>query len=358
MDNWCFNKKFIKNTIDKGMTLLKNPIIPLSKRRSVNNEIYIFNEFLNDNFDKIQASSSIHVFKTIEQLKRDTLKIMEKQYNILGRELIILLIRLNETFEFSAYNVLPSGPNLTIEEQSEETLEMYKCYSETFYSKAKKIILNPTPQIHVNYDLDSTSWGFYSQILDMPLLVIDPSESSSVLTRELQKGLEQSIRFRPHQLSKELGSIYFEMLFNDHMFLKYKIFSKEYYDRLYEFKLQLQQISPYLELVLLFSNYKFKMETEWFLECFNDTIPAKYTDTIKYINDEIISNKMQRHIKYCVSFLKAIELREKTHQNKEVGIEELMNCLSMKKERYNAPESGIVLCQNFSEEVYQKSKKY
>ena len=138
MDNWCFNKKFIKNTIDKGMALLKNPIIPLSKRRSVNNEIYIFNEFLNDNFDKIQASSSIHGFKTIEQLKRDTLKIMEKQYNILGRELIVLLIRLNETFEFSAYNVLPSGPNLTLEEQSEETLEMYKCYSETFYSKAKK----------------------------------------------------------------------------------------------------------------------------------------------------------------------------------------------------------------------------
>lgn len=358
MDNWHFDEKFIKNTIDKGKTVLKNPITPLKKRRTINNEIYIFNEFLNGNFDKLETRETDFTFNSVEQLKRVILKNMEKQYKTLGREMIILLLTLNEDLEFSKYNVLQSGPDLTIEEQVEETLEMYQHYSEKFYNNAKRIILNRTPQIHVNYDLDFNSWGFYSSILKMPLLVIDPSESSSILTRELQKMIECSMRVNRHGLSKQLGSIYFEMLFNDQIFWKYGFFSNDYYDKLYEFKLSLQQICPYLELVLLFSNNKFKMETELFLEFFSDLMPAKYTDTIKHINNEIISSKMEDRIMYCVSFLKAIEFRQKTQQNKENGIEEFINCLSMKKERYSVPESGIALCESFSEEVYQKSKKY
>lgn len=358
MDNWYFNEKFIKNTIDKGMVLLKNPIIPLNQRRSIKNDIYIFKEFLSSNFDKVQQSSSNTLFNSVEQLKRVVLKTMEKQYKILGREMISFLITLNETFEIDVYNVLQSGPDLTIEEQAQETLEMYKQYSERLYIEARKIIFNKTPQIHVNYDLDFNSWGFYSCILKEYLLIIDPSESSSVLTRELQKAIEYSMGFNPNYLSDELGSIYFEMLFNDQMFSKYRVFSKEYYDRLCAFKLHLQQISPYLELVLLFSDSKFKIETESFLECFKDLTPIKYEDTIKYINKEIISSKMESSIKYCVSFLKAIEFRKKTHQNKEIGVGEFINCLSAKKEKYSVPESGIVLCKNFSEEVYQKSKKY
>ena len=189
MINWQFDKKFIKNTMNKGFVLLKNPIMSLDKRKTIKNEINIFSNFYKDDFNFYDFSSTKKIFYSIDEIKKYTLKEMEDIYKTLGRDTIVFLLKLNKDFEFASYLVLPSTPELTIEEQAKETLEMYKLYSENFYKEAKKIMLNPEPQIHIRNELDSVSWCFDSNILKLPLLIIDPCESSSVLVRELQKAI-------------------------------------------------------------------------------------------------------------------------------------------------------------------------
>ena len=61
-------------------------------------------------------------------------------------------------------------------------------------------------------------------------------------------------------------------------------------------------ISSYLELILLFSQDKFKVETEEFLECFDEALSIKHMDIIKYINDEIVSSKIQKLITVLIYF--------------------------------------------------------
>lgn len=360
---WQIDPAFLQETITQGYRLLDNPSVSSKRKRTIKNDIIDFNRYLQGDFD-IGENDASNVPKDLEKLKTHILNKMQKQYKKLGPELINWIIDLSYEAIFETYNKehdyqTADITNLTIDEQAELTMENYKKHSPRFYIPAKEIIVNnKIRQIQLVTDKeDCDSYHRRNTINHIPLIIINSKDAPNTLNHETQHGNEEILKYKTPFYYSELGSSYFELLFTDELYKRQGyILEGDCQDKIAETDDLLYLLGEYFRTLLAFANKNFEIPTDEFLSTFieNENISA---DTIEdYLREEIATSEIDEDMDYVFSYLKAIELREKTQDFKGDSALLLDRYNNTRKFRFDIPQNGYAVYERFVQEVKEKTK--
>jgi len=347
MSEWNFNKKDLEKYIKQGEEILKQNLTKL-KREEVIYEIELLEDFIQEHYDYEESESENISFY---RAKTNYLNNMKKIYKELGKETIKWLIALDKEKIFPLIN----SPHLKldIEEQKEYTLKNYEKNSKNSLFVAKQILSPyPTNQIQVCKNLEDSSFSRYISIADLPLIVINPNEGAAILNHELEHAIESTIGYRTNYFYSELGSIFYEILFNNLIYINKSILPKE---RLEDFMVDIEVLSEYFELMLEFAKYDFKVSAVDFKNiCIKtlDLIPNEIDDWL----EEEFDFDYEGEVKYIFSHLKAIELVRFVNHNKDT-LDLIEPYINTKKFYFEADTKKFKIYESYIEEVKQKTLK-
>lgn len=355
MDKYSLDKKYIKKLIIQGEQLLKRKKISSNKKRILKQEIITLNSFLNNDYvvdDETKASDNFI------QLKNKVLEKMKKDYKNFGRYLIEWIIALENANILKESNY-SNISKLSLEEQEEYTIKNYEHNSLILLKEAKKIFSGNNYNQIQQIDEFGYSGCYYSNLGKLSFLFINPAESPWILNHEITHAIENQLNINAHILYKELGPIYFGMLFNDYLFKKQGyLLQGDYEERIDNVSFCLKSVSSYFKTLLAFSKTNFVVSNNRFkkiiLDNYKDDI-INDNNLYSYINEEILNGNIEESMKYLFSFIKAIELYFKKSNYKD-KFEVIEPYIKSKKFILETP-TDYYLYEKYIEENKQKRRK-
>lgn len=358
-NRWCFDKDILRNTMLLGKEKLLSRKLSSRLRQIIKIDIKILDYFLNDNYDIDDASYYIlSIPNDMDKLRDYILIRMEKQYKTLGDEFIRFIIDMSNTYLFDDGIISFVGNSkLSMDERMELTIKNYERNSHKFLGIAKKILLDrDVGQIQV-----ASGYGSYchrDSISHKQFIVIDESSESSVLNHEVEHAIEMYLGYSNNILYDELGSILYEMLFNEVLYDSKGFLDNYNFDfRLNETRLLLDEIAIYFEIMLYFVTRNFNISTNEFVSTFMKYMNRDLDATCDYLRERIASDSIVNSMKYLFSFLKAVELREKYIMNKEAGFFLFEHYLKSKKFNFKLPQDGFCVYDRYVNEMVEKTRK-
>lgn len=355
MSKWNFNLDYLEETIKMGNKMLLDKKLSNKMRKKVIMDINVFKNFISGKYEVPSEKAIYDDNYSFIKLKKFFLKDAKEHYEFLGEELINFIINLKkeDIFNFDNFdfqNVLP------VEKQMELTLENYKKISNDFYKCANELMIDDkVSQIQITHDADS--YCYYSDIVKLPFLIINPSECNNILNHEVQHAIEIMLNLEIPTVFSELGSITLELLFNDKLFEYQNYLSGfDYYDRFDDMSCQLDDLSDYFHLLKKLKTYDFKPNKKEFMDLFSSSIGIKQNDIKLFLIDLLNDCEYDLDICYTLSFLKAIELREQVN-NSNCNLMELLN-QNYTKFNFLIPNDGFKIYERYIDEMKQKTKKY
>lgn len=351
-----FDRKFLKETREKGIRLLKEKNLPAKVLKDIKEDVGMYTRFLAGDFNLVKKP--IMPFSDINTLKSYILLTMAEHYKLFGPELLKWVISLNGEQIFESSEVSCMYSDLSTYEQAENALLLYKKYNKKFYEQALEIYsYKSVCQVQEDYNLISSSYCTFCSITNLPLIVVNPFKAPTVVNHETQHGVEYMLDFNTHELYRELGSIMFELLSLDQLFNRRGfLYLTDYSSRTNEMADSLPFLSKYFELILDFSKDQFNISTDDFLLRVGSKF-SKEENTIQvFLEKELVGNLVDERLEYFFSYLKAIELREEILVNKEVGIERLDGFLRDSRFNFTPPKNGFKVYEKYIRELEQKSR--
>lgn len=342
---WKFNQEEISNYINIYEKLLTKKYLGQTIKEIINEELLILKCFQNKNYDIENFNE-----ETFHQLKLNTLTEMKEIYYLLQENFIDWLIELDKTKIFNQ-NFDFCEVFVSIENQFEYTLKNYELHSKKLLPYAKELLYDKVSQIQLINDPDFYSYSQYLQMIKKNFLVINPKECGYLLNHEVQHYIEQKLNLSKNIIYSELGSIYFELLFTDEYYEQENKFLKS---RVEEANYDLEEIVEYLNIIKAFKNYNFEISDEHFKEViieYKKLIPEEIEDFLLFENKNMVE-----YFIYFISFLKAVELREKSSINID-SLDVLNPYLKSKKFIFEPSSSLFKLYENYVDDVKQKTLK-
>lgn len=314
MENkWQFSNEYMENLVNKGAVLLTNPHLSDYKKELIRNDMNTFKRYLMGDFENYQTMSEDGI--PVGKLYKYALYKMKKQYETLGEGLIDFIINLDyeRIFEVRDYYY---QTELSIDSQVKLTLENYEKHSKLYWKYADKMLSQESiPQVQLVEELGCSSYCHYSHIARLPFLIIDPSEFPSITNHETQHGIEFALGIYSDNIFRELGPIYFEMLFTDLLCESQGfLLPGDYGERISDTYFALRYLSEYFEVIKVFATTDFKVSMDKFHFTFLEKMDVPPENIQPYLVEEIISNKIDNDMCYLFSHLKAIELRDNTKE--------------------------------------------
>ena len=302
---WEFDRDFLKKYIKMWDESIKTANLSDSEKALLKDEKSMFNRFLKGEYSI--SDGYIGRYKSIDNLRRYVLSKMKYEYEMLGPELIDYIQSLYSSDIFCS--VGSPRPDVPIEIQEEYTLKTYEKNCKLFYKYAKQILsLKPTSMVQCTSYLEGSSWCFFSDLLDLPFLVIDPRETSNVLNHETQHGIDFLLKYQlVNNYYSELLPICFEILFDDLLFEKEGICDYDF--RLEEMDSLLSDVCDYLNVMKKFAAMEFKVPLDKFKEIVTKDFSIDECVIVPVLNEIVVGDDFDFNFGYLVSYLKAIELR-------------------------------------------------
>ena len=348
MVEWNFIKKDLEKFIKNGENLLQQNLSKIAKQE-IKYEIKLLKRYINDNYSWIEEKYNNVSFS---KAKEYYLKFMKKIYKELGEKTIKWFISLEQEGIFLS-SVNNRGIILPIDVQKEYTLKNYERYSKVSLNVAKQIFSPlPTNQIQVCEELDDTSSSRFFRIADMPLIIINPDEGAAILNHEVEHAVESTISYNTHFFYKELGSIFYEILFNNSIYHDKSILPTE---RLEDFDLDIEILSDFFKLILEFAKRDFIVTDNEFKNiCIKklDVIPEEIEEWL----DEEVEYDYEGMIQYTFSHLKAIELIRLVNKKTDT-LELLEKYINTNKFIFETDIKKFKIYEEYIEEVKEKTLK-
>ena len=309
MSEWNFDKKHLKFAIEKGKLLLTKKDISNYRIKGINSEISMFNKWLNDDYSFLISTSNNEY--DLSDLKREIMHEVKLCGGFFGRGYISLITKLVESDLFNIS--ITDNKLLSTDEQVDITMKTYNSYSPKFSGVAEKILLPNNSHIQVVNDIKSYSFGS-THILNEGFVVLNPNEGNGILNYHVQESIEELVPFGYSLDYNSLGPILFELLFHDKLYEENNIkYSSDYYSMIKKIREQLIDILPILKL---FITTRSSNRDEINDDLFGD-LCYKYfgTDNLEIVYNQVHNVTSNVDISYILSFLKAIDLREKIVSN-------------------------------------------
>lgn len=351
INKWGYDLNVLKKGIENGKKLLQKTTLKKSQIEHIQKEILILEGFLQGNYNvEDPKEKTIYTFK---ELKIATLNQMKNIYYTLGPELINWLIILREEGIFNEYYHF-NDDLVPIETQLEYTLKNYELHSKILLPYAKDLFYNNPTHIQIKEYFECTSYCEYFKILDKSLLLIDPTEEGFILNHETEHYIERSMKLPNNDPYLELGSIYFELLFNDLYYEKEGVLIP---CKIEDAEVDLDMLVDYLIVIKKFAQTNFQVSNEDFKNIIVEKLQVIPEEIKEYLQEGIENDYMEDNIIYLISLLKAIELRNITLTSKQDSFDILNPFLSNKKLIFNPSKKLFKIYEDYVEEIKQKSLK-
>lgn len=352
MNKWQFNKQILENSIKCGQKFLLDENLSQRDRIAITSDIKRFQRFLDGDFKSYRRKRNLNFQNT----KKNILSNMKKYHKLFNKDLRSWFIQLAQSKIFECLEEIPTF-TLPIDEAAYETLINYKESAPIFYKCAKELLSKRKPFLIQEATTSSTSFCFYSDILNLPFIVINQNDEANSLNHELEHGIEYIMNIPTHELYSEFGPIYFEILFNDRLYQKYgKKTLSSTVNRIQETNDFLNILLVYLYAMSIFEHYNFNIDDESFIEIFKDATGLDSENLLAFLNDEIVNIEISETLNYLLSFLKVIEVRDYTIRKDNEGIAMFNNILFNKNFVFNTPQDNFEPYIRFIEETKQKIK--
>lgn len=355
-NKWEFDKEYIQYLLDRTQKLLKSGFISKTRRENLKKDELVFTSFLNDDFS-LNVFENNYSEKDLEQLIQLTLKDMKLIYKIIGPQLMDWIIELDESRIFKGEES-DDKTQLSIDEQAEMTLKNYEKNSKTLLSEAKNLLYD-TNQIQLVLDDEISSLCFNTEIINIPFIVVNPTEGPNILNHELQHGIEQILCYNQNYFYAELGSQFFELLFLDFLAEKNGYLKSGDFDfRFIDICQDLNSIAEFFLLTKEFVKKDFKVSSEEFMEKCESLLYIPRCELKNYLTEEILNDSGIKDVmRYVFSYLKAIELREKQLLSNEDALEMLDKYLKKRKFVFDINSDYINIYNKHVEEMYSRVRK-
>lgn len=347
MTKWRFDRKLLKDSLQQCQRKLQDKTIPLIYKFEIEEDETFFSNMLNGNYsnekddcyyyegieDDLSEYEEKYSFEEIKE--RILIKCMD-YINQLGNEIIDLMIELYEDDIF----YIPAEDEeyfLSMDEQEEYTIKNYESHSKKLLIPAKKI-LDGKKLIQASTKDKITSYTQFPYSIDLPFIIVNPNERNSILNHELEHASEFMLNIGRDKNGYllELGSIYFEMLFCDLLYKETnKKYSSDYKKRVTESYTYIYDLYPIFVFIKELQKRKFKVRDEEFQKLCNDILEVTPDNLEDFLNIGL-EEEFEPKLRYLLSHLKAIELREKTNKNDDsldILLEEFMKPLTHEEKK-------------------------
>ena len=328
MTPWKFDRKILEDSLKQCQTKLNNQTLSLIDRFEIEEDESFFINMLNGNYSNEQEN--FYYYEGIEdeyendteecqfeELKERILLKCIDYHNELGDSIIDLIIKLAEENVF----YIPSESKdeiLSIDEQEEYTIKNYETHSKKLLKPAKEI-LKAKKLIQVSTQDKITSYTQFPYSIDLPFIIVNPNERNSILNHELEHAIEFMLNIGREKdgYLLELGSIYFEMLFCDLFHQKTnKNYSTDYEKRVIESTIYIRDLYPIFLFIRELKRREFNINDNEFEKLCNEILEIDIRNLEEFLNEEL-EEKFESRLRYLLSHLKAIELRENTTNNND-----------------------------------------
>lgn len=356
INKYQLNENYIKKSIRKGISLLKDTNIKASQKNGIMQDICFLKQLINNNTNnQIKDEKSKY---SLDKLKHITLAKMKKQLEVLSPNLIDWLIFLSQEKIFDK-QYFYDKTELSIEKQEELTIKNYEQNSKILLKYAKEIFSPiPTRQIQLCYDdFDCASYCYYSIINELPFIIVNPLDAPYILNHEIQHGIESLLKLNTHDIYSELGPIFYEILFTNVLYSSQGfIMHGDFHERIEDACFQLESITEYLKILKKIYSCNFTLTTAEFKEIVIQTLEIPQKLLYQYLIDEVINDGFDNTITYLLSYLKAIELYNDSKKHKSDSFEVLKPYLSTNQFTFNIPKNASQLYTSYIDEMKQKVK--
>ena len=313
---WNFDKKHLEFAVEKGKLLLTKKDISTYRIKGINEEISVFDRWLNDNYNL--PILSVNNKNKIDDLKEQIMHDVKLCGGFFGKGYISLITKLVES---DLFNIpVCNSQLLSTDEMVNYTMNTYNNYSPKLMESAKKILSNN----HIQVVNNSKSYSYSStNILNEGFVVLNPNEGNGILNYHVQDAIEDLVPIEYSLDYNCLGPLLFNLLFHDKLYEDNNIkYSSDYYLMIKKIREQLIEIIPVLKM---FISTRSSKKDEINDELFGD-LCYKYfgSDNLEIVYNQVHNVICRCDIKFILSFLKAVDLREKIVSNNI----DVFDCLS------------------------------
>lgn len=352
MKKWQFDESTIKDAINAGNRFLLDKSISKKQRREIITDINRFQAFLNGDFELTKRKKELQGV----HLKNNILKSMKKHSKLFKHDLISWLIGLEQSGIFFRSDELPPF-KIDINDAANYTLDNYRYNAPLFHNYAYELLKNKKINLIHETQLNFSSYCFYSDILQLPFIVIGTDDEASALNHEIQHAIEYLLGISTNHYYSEFGPIYFETLFNDHLYNQYgNISLSANLNRIYDTKKQLEIIKCYLYCMCIFSYNNFDVDDNFFFETFQEITGLQGKELTDFLNEEILEQELNETLSYLFSFLKAIEIRSLELKNDMEAKRKFNQILYSRRFSFKKPQNGFQVYKDFVEEIKEKAR--
>ena len=348
-----FDKAFLLKYVQMWTEALKCDNLSDSEKQILRYEKAVFNKFLRGDFNILDGY--VGHYKSIENLKRYTLMKMQYEYNTIGSDVVDYILDLNQANLFCSVGT--PRPNVPFEVQQEYTLKNYEKNCKRFLKYAERVFYSKiTSQIQCVRRLDCSSFCHYSELLDLPFLVINPKETSYILNHEIQHAIDYMLKYQTtNNYYSELLPIYFELLFDDLLFDDKGIC--DYDCRLDEMNSLILDVCEYLRAMKEFASLEFKVSLEEFKQIIMNCFSIDESLLIDCLNDIVVSDDFDGNFMYLISYIKAIELRNDFYNKKGSSLDLILPYANIADFQYSPDYKHFDVYSSFIEEACAKQLK-
>lgn len=354
MENkWQFDREFMLKAVWYGQSLLCKPNISTRNKREIKMSVNILTSLMEKNYE-FANNVTPRITSDLEKLKRIALNKMRLIYKLLGVDLIKWLLDLTVLGIFDVDTELKKEKtNLDFDTQVDLTKENYSIHSKKYLEVAEEIIANSQIELAGENDF---SFSIYEALTNLSFVVVNPNEYPWVFNHEIQHAIEDMCLYQTPDMYDELGPQYFEMLFLDNLYDKQGyLLTGDYISKMEDAKYFLDVLYGYLNCILVFKNSGFDVSLDNFINTIIECYEVDGETAVEILKTELVPNEPIKDMNYLFSYLKAIELRERTLLTKMNSHSILEPYINSKRFKFCYPKDTSVY-ERFACEMQQKTR--
>ena len=220
--------------------------------------------------------------------------------------------------------------NISVQNLANVSLKIYKKASKEYYLAAKKLLESRNTYVYLNNRKVSNYFDCSALRSRFIACAREGLETYSTFSHETQHGVDDMMFEVKHPIFIELGPMFFEILTNDYVEKRYDG-RNLYYGRLKNHNRIMSSVYEYARLLRIFDARGRKIDYSNYQMILGiNTIE----ELIKFYNVMMKDNFISG-VKYVLSFMKALELREMYYNDKKSAIQALKVCTSGDKTKIN-----------------------
>lgn len=348
-----FDPNYIKMLLRKSEKKLSRTICPV-ERKNLQEEIELFRNFLQGNYEGIEISTP-PIPKNLTKAKKQILSRLREVYKTLGEDTINWLLKLEKEKLFQGYNST-NQTKLDLPSQVLLTEDNYKRISPILYKQIKKLLRPEQAKIQET-TLESSSYCHHVLVTDEPLLIINPSESPSILNHEVEHAGEILLKYLSNYYLQELGPMYMEHHFLERLY-EQQGFLKEgdYAHRFQNLDEYIEDAASYLRLIKLFKEKNFSVSTEDFIKIISDYEMLSNEEVLPYVYEQSLGADEQESIMYILSILRAMELYDTSSSFEGDHLNLLKPDISNPNSSFHPPKEGIKVYKKYISKMQTMTK--